>query len=160
MGRSLGQILCVFLFLLVTDIIFLQDEHAPFSSEWRIKLIEWLRNYNVSGMPFGSQLAHSDAPSVVNVVGPGPVSTVTPLPARRRVKGKIRILKGNKIVCTSEETCDPQNGTLMPINEMSETVPPHNEDIKKDCVNNESIFCDHGHPCKESAVTEKVIVLS
>lgn len=150
-------------FLLVSDIMFLQDEHAPFPPEWRIKLIEWLRNYNVSGMPFGSKVEHSDAPSAVNVVGLGPVSTdvpVTSSPPRRRVKGKIRILKGNKIVCTPEEPCDPQNGNPMLINEISENLPPLNEDMKKESIGKESSFCNNSHPSKESVTTEKVIVAS
>ncbi|RWR84172.1 zinc finger protein [Cinnamomum micranthum f. kanehirae] len=141
----------------------LVDEHAPFPPEWRIKLIEWLRNYNVSGMPFGSKVEHSDAPSAVNVVGLGPVSTdvpVTSSPPRRRVKGKIRILKGNKIVCTPEEPCDPQNGNPMLINEISENLPPLNEDMKKESIGKESSFCNNSHPSKESVTTEKVIVAS
>lgn len=145
----------------------LLDEQAPITPELQVKIIRWLQNSahvgtaaeclkssNDTGLLFGDKV-EPDAKNAAKAVGPDSASDV-PLTSstRRRVKGKLRIVKGKKIVCSSGEACDTQNGNGMLLNEIIQNQPPA-EDTKKDHTKNESISRDSGCAYKEPEVTAK-----
>ncbi|XP_077224076.1 PHD finger family protein [Tasmannia lanceolata] len=111
--------------------------------EFRSKIIKWLRNsahMATSGQCLklksdcskssGAQAAGSDCVLIKS------------LPARRRMKTNIRVLKDKKTVCTSGETFAQQNGNGIVIKEINENPLVPNEDAQRDGPSNESKFMD------------------
>ncbi|OVA04768.1 zinc finger protein [Macleaya cordata] len=119
----------------------LAGDQPSFFPDLRCKIIKWLRSH--AYMVAGSENSE-DVP-------------FKSVPPRRRTKSNIRILKDNKVLCSSDEKLVLQNGNGIVIDEADVNPLVPNGDVRDDDSLNKSISRNGDSCIEDKDVREKIL---